>query len=290
MSLFSQKPFYLLALGIDYKLSCCCCFSNQILVSRWCTTCGRWIRAVRVCTLQERHTVLSMQWQITTAGHYRSMKDRKRNFQMRIQGTRLIPGFEAPKYFVIISVCICLSLEAVNFELRIAWARISFSYNKIWILRPQCQGQTTNNVFLFGALFAQYFPVLSTLLHAKIKSWLTFDKKGIIGESRISQTGEGGIEPQGRDANLLFGQIFAENCMKMNENWTQTGVHVPGAPLNPPMGIIKKFSFAFHGTFTLLSNGKRKAEKNIKEKWKRSKKNLTDIKKYFRWALSEFHV
>ena len=35
--------------------------------------------------------------------------------------------------------------------------------------------------------------------------------------------------------NLLFGQIFPKNCMKMKKNWTQRGARVPGAPLDPPM-------------------------------------------------------
>ena len=31
------------------------------------------------------------------------------------------------------------------------------------------------------------------------------------------QTGVGGVNPLGEDKNLLFGKIFDENCMKMNE-------------------------------------------------------------------------
>ena len=34
---------------------------------------------------------------------------------------------------------------------------------------------------------------------------------------RIQDFSEGGANPQGGDANLLLGQIFPENCMKMKE-------------------------------------------------------------------------
>ena len=30
--------------------------------------------------------------------------------------------------------------------------------------------------------------------------------------------------------SLLFGIMFAKNCIKMNKNWTEKGVHVPRAP------------------------------------------------------------
>ena len=44
----------------------------------------------------------------------------------------------------------------------------------------------------------------------------------------------GGANPQGRDANVLFGQKIPENCMKMKE-FGPRGGGVPGAPLDPPM-------------------------------------------------------
>ena len=49
----------------------------------------------------------------------------------------------------------------------------------------------------------------------------------ISGGSRISQT-VGGRQPPRWGANLLFGQIFPTNCMKMKE--ISTRGHVPGAP------------------------------------------------------------
>ena len=48
------------------------------------------------------------------------------------------------------------------------------------------------------------------------------------GGSSISQKG---LQSQ-RGANLLFDQIFAENCMKMNKNWLRA---CPSRPLDPPM-------------------------------------------------------
>ena len=41
----------------------------------------------------------------------------------------------------------------------------------------------------------------------------------------------GGVNPQGGSANLLFGQKFPENCMKMKEFGPKGGAHVPGTPL-----------------------------------------------------------
>ena len=45
----------------------------------------------------------------------------------------------------------------------------------------------------------------------------------------------GGGNFQGGDANLLFNQIFPENCMKMKEFGPRGGARVPGAPLDPPL-------------------------------------------------------
>ena len=49
----------------------------------------------------------------------------------------------------------------------------------------------------------------------KIEFYVTSNGSG---GSRISKVeGGGGTNPRGRDINLLFGKIFAENCMKMKE-------------------------------------------------------------------------
>ena len=40
--------------------------------------------------------------------------------------------------------------------------------------------------------------------------------------------------PEG-GANLLFGIIFAENCMKMEKKWTKRGAHVARTFLDPPL-------------------------------------------------------
>ena len=42
--------------------------------------------------------------------------------------------------------------------------------------------------------------------------------------------------PQGGDANLLFGQNVPENCMKMKEIGPGEE-HVPGVPLDPPLCV-----------------------------------------------------
>ena len=56
----------------------------------------------------------------------------------------------------------------------------------------------------------------------------TFSERS--GRSRISQTG-GGTNLQGGGANLLFGQFFSENCMKIKNLEPEGGGRVPGAPL-----------------------------------------------------------
>ena len=59
-----------------------------------------------------------------------------------------------------------------------------------------------------------------------------------------------GANFQGRSANLLFGHILPENCMKMKKIWTR-GL-VPGTPLDPP--IVRKRDLAIRslslGQFT----------------------------------------
>ena len=45
----------------------------------------------------------------------------------------------------------------------------------------------------------------------------------------------GGANSQSGGANLLFGQHFPENCMKMKEFGPTGGARVPGAPLDTPM-------------------------------------------------------
>ena len=46
---------------------------------------------------------------------------------------------------------------------------------------------------------------------------------------------DGGVNPQAGDANLLFGQIFPENCIKIKEIGPRGEPRVPGAPSDPPM-------------------------------------------------------
>ena len=48
-----------------------------------------------------------------------------------------------------------------------------------------------------------------------------------------------GFFTQSGCANLLFCKYFARNCMKIKEFEPQ-GVHIPGAPLNPPMSKLNK--------------------------------------------------
>ena len=52
--------------------------------------------------------------------------------------------------------------------------------------------------------------------------------------SRMSQTV--GTNPQGGGANLLFGQIFLENCMKMKEV-ASGGRASLAPPLDPPRDV-----------------------------------------------------
>ena len=72
------------------------------------------------------------------------------------------------------------------------------------------------------------FPFFETLnVHNLVR--LTFYSGG----SRISQ--RRGANHQGGSTNLLFGQNFYENCMKMKEFGPRWGTRVPGAQLDPPM-------------------------------------------------------
>ena len=48
---------------------------------------------------------------------------------------------------------------------------------------------------------------------------------------RIQEFPEGEYQPLRRWTNLLFGNIFAENCMKIKETGPREGEHVPSAPL-----------------------------------------------------------
>ena len=48
---------------------------------------------------------------------------------------------------------------------------------------------------------------------------------------RIQEFPEGEYQPLRRWTNLLFGNIFAENCMKIKETGPREGAHVPSAPL-----------------------------------------------------------
>ena len=55
----------------------------------------------------------------------------------------------------------------------------------------------------------------------------------------------GGANPQGGGANLLFGQKFPENCMKMNKFGPRGGggMHPWHPPLDPPMIRCGKYFF-----------------------------------------------
>ena len=48
---------------------------------------------------------------------------------------------------------------------------------------------------------------------------------------RIQDFLDGSTNPQDGGANLLFGQILPENCMKMKEFRPKEGVCIPGDPL-----------------------------------------------------------
>ena len=52
--------------------------------------------------------------------------------------------------------------------------------------------------------------------------------------------GGGTSTPRGVSSNLLFGKIFAENCMKNERNWTELGGgrHIPSAPLGSAYGFF----------------------------------------------------
>ena len=63
----------------------------------------------------------------------------------------------------------------------------------------------------------------------------------ISGGSRISETG--GANFQGGDKNLLFGQFFPENCMKMKEFGPGGGGAVPPLFINANSAIHKSKGF-----------------------------------------------
>ena len=58
-----------------------------------------------------------------------------------------------------------------------------------------------------------------------------------ISGGSISPTGGGGREPQRWVKDLLFGQIFPENCMKIKEIMT-----VVSAPFKDRLGIATDYS------------------------------------------------
>ena len=60
----------------------------------------------------------------------------------------------------------------------------------------------------------------------------------ISGISKISQSG---VNPWVKGKNLSFSKIFAKNCRKMEEIGPRRG-GVPGAPLDPPMDFLVKFT------------------------------------------------
>ena len=62
----------------------------------------------------------------------------------------------------------------------------------------------------------------------------------ISGRSRIYLDG-GGANFQGGDANLLFGQIFTENCMKMKE----FGPGGQCVSLAPPLDLLMELLIPF---------------------------------------------
>ena len=65
---------------------------------------------------------------------------------------------------------------------------------------------------------------------------------------RIQDFPDGGTYPQGGGANLLFGKIFLENCMKMKEIGPRGGGGaLPWHPLRPANGMI----LALHNTITV---------------------------------------
>ena len=65
---------------------------------------------------------------------------------------------------------------------------------------------------------------------------------------RIQDFPEEGRQPQSGGTNLLFGQKFPENCMKMKEFGPRGGARVPGTP--PPLRSANgscEFSVAWQG-------------------------------------------
>ena len=59
-----------------------------------------------------------------------------------------------------------------------------------------------------------------------------------MADSEFPRRGGGGnAKPKGGTKNLLFGQVFPENCMKMNE--IGPGGHIPGAPLRSATVILE---------------------------------------------------
>ena len=54
---------------------------------------------------------------------------------------------------------------------------------------------------------------------------------------------DGDANPQGEGTNLLFGQFFPKNCIKMKETGHEG--RIPDAPLDPPIGMA---SFAGRNT------------------------------------------
>ena len=52
----------------------------------------------------------------------------------------------------------------------------------------------------------------------------------------------GGCQPLNLRQNLLFGKVFAENCMKMNEIEPRGGcMFLVPLPLHPPMDLVLIF-------------------------------------------------
>ena len=114
-------------------------------------------------------------------------------------------------------MCVDKILKFVTLLLHAKWVRVRFFFVMIKSVRDSV---------IHSLLVNYHLPYYSLKFVVNLS-----------GRSRISQTG--GANFQGGGANLLFGQFFTKNCIKMKEFGPGGGGVRPWRhPLDPPMNLF----------------------------------------------------
>ena len=106
-----------------------------------------------------------------------------------------------------------------------------------------------------NAINYQYFGVCTSEIRVFFTNWPKLAAMAML--ASVADPGfprGGGANPQSGGANLLLGQKFPENCMKMKEFGPRGGVRVPCAPLRSANG---------HHRLLLRENKKKIQQQNV---------------------------